>query len=438
LQATLTKEVSVTAKLIKFLVACVLWMEMSGSLLRAQPAVGADSVRTTGKSGLFDQVANALQSSYYQKEFREKQLPAIIEQYRAKADKAETLEDKRRVTHQLLSRIPASHLGLLSKYSYKKMIGELYGKVTPSFGFEIVEFDDMYYAHNVLEGGPADTAGLKVGDRILLIDDRLVDESPRLDWRTDDAYLPDPAICYLICKENDAIVLKVDRGQAKEETIKIVAAPYSAFLAAQASARIIEHKQLKVGYIHFWFIHVSGVAKLLKEKLEGEFAECDAFVLDLRGRGGSAGAIEPIINVLNGDSSTWSRPTIALVDRNSRSAKEVLAYLLQKNEIARIVGQRTAGAVIPASFKSVGPQTMLMFPTFTLGDYTTKLEGIGVMPDVLVEDWRPYRGGTDPIIQAGLDECLLETQRKKNPELKAQQKTARWIRNDKNGLSPRE
>ena len=64
---------------IRLLMVCVLWAATNCSLLQAQPAdTGtADGVETAIKSGLFDQVADALESSYYQKDFRENQLPAV-------------------------------------------------------------------------------------------------------------------------------------------------------------------------------------------------------------------------------------------------------------------------------------------------------------------------------------------------------------------------
>jgi hypothetical protein len=43
-----------------------------------------------------------------------------------------------------------------------------------------------------------------------------------------------------------------------------------------------------------------------------------------------------------------------------------------------------------------------MFPTSTLGRHTANLEGIGVEPDVYVDDAFRYAAGRDPILEAGL------------------------------------
>ena len=95
---------------------------------------------------------------------------------------------------------------------------------------------------------------------------------------------------------------------------------------------------------------------------------------------------------------------MALTDRQSRSAKDALAHEFQRRRLATVVGERTAGAVIPASFAPIGEETVLMFPSFTLGDYTATLELKGVEPDVFVERAGPFSAGHDPILERGLRE----------------------------------
>jgi peptidase S41-like protein len=103
--------------------------------------------------------------------------------------------------------------------------------------------------------------------------------------------------------------------------------------------------------------------------------------------------------------SDWKRPIVALIDRQSRSAKDALAYEFKERHLATLVGEPTAGAVIPASFAQVGEKTMLMFPSFTLGEYTQKLElKGGVPPDIFVERAGPYSAGRDPIFERGKQE----------------------------------
>jgi hypothetical protein len=143
------------------------------------------------------------------------------------------------------------------------------------------------------------------------------------------------------------------------------------------------------------------VTELLRELFGGEFSQADGLLLDLRGRGGNGVVVPEILQIL----SDWKKPIVALIDRQSRSAKDALAFEFKQRHLAFLVGEQTAGAVIPASFAPVGEKTMLMFPSFTLGEYTTKLElKGGVAPDVFVERAGPYSSGHDPIFERGRQE----------------------------------
>jgi len=232
---------------------------------------------------------------------------------------------------------------------------------------------------------------------VISIDGIPITESARLDWPQKDSFLSvdrDPPIHSILCRANDEITAVLERTPGDQRTVRLKAKPYSSLQAARASARLIKLEGRAVGYVHFWFIHSSGVTELLKELFAGQFSNADGLLLDLRGRGGNGVVVPDILEVL----SHWCRPIVALTDRQSRSAKDALAYELKQRYLATLVGEQTAGAVIPASFAPVGDKTILMFPSFTLGEYTQKLElKGGVLPDVLVERAGPYSAGKDPI-----------------------------------------
>ena len=199
---------------------------------------------------------------------------------------------------------------------------------------------------------------------------------------------------------------RVERTPGEFLDVEIPSEPYSAWRAAQASARIVEVDGKRIGCIHFWMIHMTGPDQLLREKLEGDFASCDALVLDLRGRGGNAFMVPLLLDVLDGTTSKWNKPVAALINRHARSAKEVIAYEFRQRGIGSLVGEHTAGAVIPAMFVNVGYGMKLMYPTFILPKYTDLLEFKGVEPDVVVSEVGPYSAGADPIFDAGIAEAL--------------------------------
>lgn len=355
---------------------------------------------------LFQRVTETLKDRFYDEDFRRTELVELIERYQESARRTRSLDSERRVVHELLSKIPASHLALMSMTEYQTLWRELTGKPYPTFGFELVEWDGEYFAHRPLDGGPAAKSGLLPGDRILTVNRVLTEESPLLDWRSDDAALPDPAVHRLLCEAGARVRLEIERTPGEHFEISITAVEYSALSAAKASARVINRDDTNIGYVHLWYIHISTIDKVLKQLLQRKFSRVDALIIDLRGRGGSADMVPRILKILSRWSHQGDRPVVALIDSMTRSAKEMIAYSMRNNDIAVLVGQRTAGALLPATFEQVGPETMLMFPSFDLGKYTKRIEGIGVEPHVKAQPPGPYSAGADPILEAGIEEAV--------------------------------
>ncbi len=374
-------------------------------VLLAAPAWAEDPSSEPAPLPLFDRVGSVLAKRFHDKAFREKQLPALIERFAPLAAQAETLAEQRAVTHALLAEIPASHLGLLSKDGMARAMRELRGQPGPTFGFELINYDGKYFARNVLEGGPAATAGLLRGDRLISIDGVPVEGSPRLDWRTDDAYLPDPPVHDIAAELGETIEVRVERRPREYVTFPITSAEYCAMEASRVGTRVIEADGLRFGYVHLRYIHMMGTRELVEDALNGPLAECDAFLLDLRGRGGNGMAINGLLELFRGDDPVWGKPVVAITNTLTRSAKEIIAQQLKEKDLARLVGEPTAGAVIPATFANVGHDTVLMFPTMRLGKYTRDLEGHPVTPHVLVKDSGPYSAGAEPLIDAAVVEA---------------------------------
>jgi len=358
----------------------------------------ADAASAYEPGKLFAAVVQAIETSYYDRSFRDDEWPRLAARYQAAAQGADDLAEERAVIDALLKHVPSSHLALYSKSTHDHLLGELGRKDAPTFGFELQCHAGRFFVTGVLEGGPAERAGLRRGDLVLAIDDRHPGASPRLDRSSDDAHLPDPPRHRLVGNEGERLSLQVRRRpDAAPITVEVPSEVYSAWRAAQASARVDEVDGRRIGYVHYWFVHLGGVHAHLRRLLAEDFADCDACVLDLRGRGGDGGAVEPLLEVVR----KAGMPVVALVDRGTRSAKEVVAYRLQQEGVATLVGEHTARAVIPASFRRVGKADVLMFPTFTLGKYTTAIEGIGVAPDLEVPDRLAFAAGDDPILRAG-------------------------------------
>jgi C-terminal processing protease CtpA/Prc len=96
---------------------------------------------------------------------------------------------------------------------------------------------------------------------------------------------------------------------------------------------------------------------------------------------------------------------ILLVNRHTASAAEMIVSFARENNLARIVGEKTAGKLLSATSVKVGQGFRLALPT---GAYYTwrgsVLEGTPIEPDELVEfDWQTARGNKDRQLEYAIE-----------------------------------
>ncbi|MGE3778422.1 MAG: S41 family peptidase, partial [Pirellulaceae bacterium] len=192
-----------------------------------------------------------------------------------------------------------------------------------------------------------------------------------------------------------------------------------AFAAATgASARVIEHKGHRIGYVHLWCCTHRQVLQQLEHAVRVKLADTDGLVLDLRdGYGGSPGWFDYVffqpeltIRVRTRDGHTalerygyGNRPLAAIINSGSRSAKEYLAYELKKTGRATLVGSTTAGYFLGAGAEAIGDDGLLMFPASDLLLDGQRLEGVGVAPHIAVDPVATY-SPDDSQVRAAVDE----------------------------------
>jgi C-terminal processing protease CtpA/Prc len=96
---------------------------------------------------------------------------------------------------------------------------------------------------------------------------------------------------------------------------------------------------------------------------------------------------------------------ILLVDRHTASAAEMIVAFARENNLAKIVGEKTAGKLLSATSVKVGQGFRLALPTGAY--YTWKgsiLEGTPIEPDELVEfDWQTARGNKDRQLEYAIE-----------------------------------
>jgi carboxyl-terminal processing protease len=355
---------------------------------------------------LFGKVSEALQKSYYDKAFRTEELPAGVVEFAPGAAAADDLDAERRVVDAFLAKIPASHLALLETGVHKAMMDNLMNKKHPGLGMQVHRDGEKFFVYRIYEKGPATQAGVRRGDRVLEVDGVPIARSPLLAGSSDDAALDDLPLHGFRVEDGQEVRLRIERRAGERLDVTVRARPTRDLDASRESARLIESDDgRKIGYVHLWSITVTGCAELVRELIQGRFAECDALVLDLRGRGGSAMVVGQISAIFQGKRAIFDRPVVALVDHCTRSAKEAISRDFRNKGIARLVGERTAGALLPASFRNVGQGYVLMYPAMAMGELSRDVEGKGIEPDVVVADRVDYAAGADPILEAGLREA---------------------------------
>lgn len=325
-----------------------------------------------------------------------------------------------RALNDLLSSLRSSHTGLyLPSDPFYYFIASTFGRNAPGyerfFGQQGVRMPDAgllvesrpegLFVQSVLEGGPADQAGLHVGDRILA-----VDGGP---WHGVDTFR---------AKVGRKVSVRLQHSeQGKPLEIFLVPRlinPQEAFLqAGKASARVIQRGNRRIGYYHLWAFSDPRAVDQFEDALRRGFRSCDGLIIDLReGIGGTYG---PLLHPFLGDlpnvefidrqgqvstsGGSWKRPLVVLVNERSRSSKELYAYAFKKKKLATLVGARTAGAVTAGSAFYLSNGSLLYVAVSRVVVDGESLEGRGVTPDVEVARPIPWSEGKDPQLEKALE-----------------------------------
>jgi len=259
------------------------------------------------------------------------------------------------------------------------------GMATGGCGFEI---NQVRY---VLDGSPADKAGLTIGDKILTV-----------------AGKPYSGYLDFLGQEGKPLKLSISsQGKTQETTLTPVKKDlYSLYVdATRASYRKITRGKSVFGYVHLWAGGPLG-AEAVNEVIADEFRDVDGLIYDLRdGYGGAsmqdldiffrpAAAFPDCISTDKAHKITierqfFDKPMVVLINSGSRSGKELLAYGLKNSGRALLVGENTAGYVVAGRLTPIDNKCALYLAVIdiSLKDKQLKrlmrLEGMGVAPDIV-------------------------------------------------------
>jgi carboxyl-terminal processing protease len=358
-----------------------------------------------------------------------------------------TPQEAVRQINELLSELKTSHTGLFTPDDYEYYIlldvvgigPEVTGLISRRFwgmgpyysgiGAFTRRVEGRHFVEGILEGSPADRAGLKYGDEILS-----VDGAP---------YTP---IAAFVGKAGRAVKLDMRRSaDAALESLSVEVIPIrptKAFSdATLGSARVIERDGAQIGYVHVWALSEQNSFKTAVAGFDSNrmAKRLDSLIVDMRGRvGGNIAVASQILQTLGQEDPYWGRwqtfgrrntggltisfgqnpsfrgRSALLIDDHTRSAAEIMAYGYKRSAFGPVIGAPSAGAVVSGSLIPM-PGDLLLYVAVTGHEFDggQRLEGTGVTPDHRVERPLPYAGGADPVLDTAVE--LLAKQKAKAP-----------------------
>jgi len=304
------------------------------------------------------------------------------------------------------SYLPAKDLGELNDAALGRYSG---------IGIDVHAVDDRIEVRAIIDGSPADKAGMNPGDVITSIDGRAVKGRPLPEAM--DELLGEPGseiVLVFMPPDGDEIEAVITREYIKIPTLTF------------------EMLDDEYGYFKMTQFHQSSAEDLENSiaSIRSEGMVMKALVLDLRGNPG--GVLRQAVTIADGflDSgnivSTRGRnatmqleftaepgqwlpgvPLMILVDHGTASASEVLAGALQDHGRALVAGERTFGK---GSVQSVLPLRNGAGIKLTTARYYTpsgrSIQAEGIEPDVLIE-WETEESEEDgPVREIDLERHL--------------------------------
>lgn len=351
------------------------------------------------------QTESSIRARYYDRVERKTEMDALLAKYGPLASKAKDRNEFRDTVVRMIEEFGDSHFDFLTPsdqgfYSLGELVPGGKAKPMPHVGAWFARTRDGYAVQMVLEGMAAQEAGLLAGDVI-----ESVDGAP---------FSPIDALKPLVGKRAKFTIRRGSERREVEMEVKETEGMALFLEATRNSGRIIERGGRKYGYFHLWTMAKEDFKTALSSFVYGRGMQTDGFILDIRdGFGGRPeGYADPFFRPgakleweMNGARFPqyfgYDKPLVLIINKGSRSAKEVLAFILKKSKRAVLVGEPTGGNVLGTSPLMLGDWAVVEIPMVDLYVDDTRLEGVGVEPDFLVVD-KPSTG-RDPYIEKALE-----------------------------------
>jgi carboxyl-terminal processing protease len=273
------------------------------------------------------------------------------------------------------------------------------------------QIDGRHYVSHVLAQSPARKAGVLLGDLLLEVDAR-----------------PFHPIRSFAGTAGREVELAFQRGPTESSRLRVKVTPEDREEKdiwendSGVGTRIVEHQGHRFAYMPLGWL--SGW--LMREVLDRGFdmaCNSEGIIIDLRhGFGGSPVIeyIDPFLRTeLQGTTdemilrdrriasqAAFGGPVIVLINGNTRSGKELLAYYFRKSRRATLLGERTAGAVSGGRMYRICEDSLLYCCVAMITIDGRRLEGTGVEPDIEVPFDIRFAAGRDVQFERAKDEMV--------------------------------
>ncbi len=377
---------------------------------------------------MLKEVSELVQKQFYDPKLNGVDWKAGVEVARKRIDEADHTGEMVAAITGLLARLNDSHTVFIPPGRTEHAL----------FGFDAKPFGDTVLVYDVMPQGPAEMAGLRVGDQIVAVNN----------FRATRSNIDVMMAYFRFLNPNHALRLTIKQTDNDDQQVINIEAMLQSEFSKDFSHfyRAYEHEHEKerdplakdyesgIVYLRFpsFMTTPHGAGSLI-----GKARDSRAVILDLRENGG--GRIETLEEVAGHFASENDKladfvgrektvpvevkhrnPNITaslfvLVDSHSASASEMLARYLQLKHRAKIVGDRTSGRVnaamiFPGAIGSVYavPYAVEIAVARVVMTDGAGLEGMGVLPDELcIPTANDLRSSRDPCLNRAVE--LAET-----------------------------
>ena len=392
---------------------------------------GAEPVATAVALATFDSLWSKVSKTYVDTAFVSTRWAEMRAKLRPRAESVTNRGDLDRLLHDALAYIPDSHFYIIpASVATEESSGSSDGRGTTGLAVRVA--DGAVVAWTVEKGSPAWSAGIRPGQKIERIGSRDTDSAVKRISALPELAQP-RALADMLHALNGLL------NPAVGDTARVTTTAEARLAAVPASGRVSQFGNLPpiagvvkssripsasgngcVGVVGF-NIWLPALAPDLEKAID-EVRSCDGIVVDLRGNPGGLGAMvmgfggyfmdttrslgtmrtrQVSLNfVINPRASRFRGPLAILVDPMSASTSEIFAAGMQRIGRARVFGERSAGAALPALMERLPSGDVFVH---AVADFTDpngrRIEGAGAVPDEVV----PLRAGD---IAAGRDAPL--------------------------------